>query len=68
MSRPSVLEVAVYEADRIIAVGTVGQVAEELGVKPETIRFYTTPAYQRRLAKRKTLDKSRTVVRLDEEE
>lgn len=68
MSRPSVLEVAVYDADALVAVGKVDEVAEELGVTPKTIRWYLAPTYQRRLAKRKSLNKSRTVVRLDDGE
>ncbi|NIL77147.1 hypothetical protein RhoFasB10_03288 [Rhodococcus sp. B10] len=68
MSRHSVLEVAVYDADSLVAVGKVDDVAEELGVKPETIRWYLAPTYQRRLSKRKTLTKSRVVVRLDEDD
>lgn len=61
-------EVAVYRGDDMIATGTVREVAAQLKVKPNTIRFYLTPAYERRLAKRKTLDRSITAVRLDDDD
>lgn len=68
MSRPSTIEVAVYDADHLVAVGTVRSVAKELGVLENTIRYYLTPAYERKLARRKTLAKSRSVVRLGDDE
>ena len=60
-------EVAVYKGDEMIATGSLQDVAKQLNVNPETIYFYLTPSYQERLAKRKTLDRSRTAVRLDDE-
>lgn len=32
----------------MVAVGTVYEIAEERGVKPETIKYYGAPTYQRR--------------------
>lgn len=32
----------------MIAIGTVNEIAEERGVKPETIRFYMSGVYKRR--------------------
>lgn len=58
-------EIAVYKGDDVLADGTLAECAAKLKVNPETLYFYMTPAYERRLAKRKTLDRSRTVVRLD---
>lgn len=58
-------EIVVSKGDDVIAEGTLTECAAKLGVNPETIYFYMTPAYERRLAKRKTLDRSRTVVRMD---
>jgi len=59
-------EYAVYKGENIIAMGTAKECAEKLGVKTETIMFYTYPTYQRRLAKRKTTDNCIIVVALDE--
>lgn len=61
-------EVAVYKGEVLLAEGRIKDVAKELKVRTGTIRFYLTPAYERRLAKRRTLDHSITVVRLDDEE
>lgn len=61
-------EVAVYRGDDLIAEGTIRDVAKKLNVNTNTIRFYLTPAYERRLSKRKTLDKSLTAVRLDDDD
>lgn len=61
-------EIAIFQGDNMLATGTVRELAKQLNVKPGTIKFYLTPAYQRRLAKRKTLDRSRTAVRLDDDE
>ena len=46
-------EYAVYKGESIVCMGTVRECAEHMGVKEETIRHYLTPAYQRRLDKRK---------------
>lgn len=64
-----VKEYAVYKGEDFIAVGTKLELAKELNVKPETIKFYTTPSYQRRLEKRKAHRRGRiTVVELEDEE
>ncbi|QPA60668.1 helix-turn-helix transcriptional regulator [Lysinibacillus sphaericus] len=41
-------EYALYKGDQMVAIGTVKEIAEERGVKPHTIRFYMSGAYQRR--------------------
>lgn len=58
-------EYAVYKGDDLLCMGTVQECAENLGVKTETIRYYLTPAYQRRLAKRKARN-YRTVICLED--
>ncbi len=42
------LEYALYKGDEIIAVGTKTQIAEKLGIKRESVRFYGTPSYIKR--------------------
>lgn len=44
---------AVYKGETPLCIGTAKECAEQLGVLPETIKYYARPAYQRRLAKRK---------------
>ncbi len=60
------MEYAVYKGERLLAIGNERQLARELGVKIETIKFYRSPAYQRRLAKRKNRGENcRVIVALD---
>ena len=40
---------AVYRGDEFVTVGTQAEVARELGVKPDTIYFWSTPTYNNRL-------------------
>lgn len=61
-------EIAMMRGDQVVDQGTIAEVAARRKVQPETIRFYLTGAYERRLAKRVNLDNSITVVRTDEGE
>lgn len=45
-------EYAIYKGDDLIIIGTREECAEELGVKLDTISYYCTPAYRRKLIKR----------------
>lgn len=40
---------ALYKGDTLLHVGTIYQLAEAHGVSMETIQFYRTPAYKRRI-------------------
>lgn len=62
-------EVAVYRGEEFLTSGTYSECAEVLGVLPATIYFYTTPTYQRRLARRKRDGGNRiAVVKLTDDE
>ncbi|MEH6848583.1 hypothetical protein [Bacillus pseudomycoides] len=61
-------EYAVYKGESLICIGTIQECAQHMGVLPQTVRFYTTPAYQRRLAKRKNPRNYLTVTVLEEDE
>lgn len=63
-------EYAVYKGENFICIGTAKECAEEMNVLPETIKFYTTPTYQKRLAKRKKVSAAGyiTVTKLEEEQ
>ncbi|MBS1968679.1 MAG: hypothetical protein JSU04_00135 [Bdellovibrionales bacterium] len=54
-------EYALYKGEDVIAVGTIHEIAAKTNVKPDTIRFYTSPAYERRLAARKDKNARRMV-------
>lgn len=60
-------EYAVYKGDDLLVIGTIQECAEFLGVKKETVKFYMTPTYQRRIEKRKKSRSYRTVISLDDE-
>jgi DNA-binding transcriptional MerR regulator len=47
--------------------GTIEECAKHLGVQPRTIKFYTTPTYQRRIEKRKNPKDYTIVIRLEDE-
>lgn len=49
-------EYALYKGEEILAIGTIFQIAEELGVKMDTIKYYGTNAYKRKLSKRNAKD------------
>lgn len=46
-------EVAVYKGDDLLCMGTIRECAKKLGVRPDTITFYMTPTYRKRVARRK---------------
>lgn len=41
-------EYALYHGEQFLEIGTVKELAEFLGVKEFTIRFYATPTYKKR--------------------
>lgn len=57
-------EYAVYKGDTLLVIGTADECAKELNVKPETIYYYTTEAYARKLEKRKRPENCRHGVLL----
>ncbi|MBN8200497.1 hypothetical protein [Bacillus sp. NTK034] len=61
------MDYAVYKGEEIICIGTLVECAEQMGVKKETVKFYTTPTYKRRIAKRKNARNYITVIKLEDE-
>lgn len=51
---------ALYDGEQIEAEGSIGEIAEETGLKRQTIRWYGTPVGQKR--------GNKALVRIDEEE
>ncbi|OQR57868.1 hypothetical protein [Bacillus sp. CDB3] len=60
-------EYVVYKGESLLCIGTIQECADYMGVLPETVRYYTTPAYQRKLAKRKRARNYLTVAVLEED-
>jgi hypothetical protein len=58
---------AVYKGETMICTGTKKECAAHMNVLPDTIRYYASPAYSRRVKKRKS-NNSIIVVRLEEDE
>jgi hypothetical protein len=59
---------AVYKGDEFICVGTDVECAKHMGVKPDTVRYYTYPAYARKLKKRGNPENTIIVIPLDDED
>lgn len=60
-------EYAVYKGDLFICIGTKQECADFIGVDIETIRFYLTPSYKKRVKNRRG-NNHLVVISLDDEE
>lgn len=60
------MEYMMYKGEDFLHIGTIDEIAEAHGVLRDTIKFYTTPTYKRRIAKRKNAKNYITVERLEE--
>lgn len=56
-------EYALYKGEELLAMGTVEEIAQELGIQPKTVHYYSTPAYKRRTSP----DRGRRLVELEDE-
>ena len=52
---------ALYRGEKFLGIGTKKELAELLNVKLETVSFYATPSYKKRINEAK----SRRLVRID---
>ncbi|MGE7545033.1 hypothetical protein [Sporosarcina newyorkensis] len=59
---------ALYKGDELLSVGTIEEIAEELNVLPETVLFYGTNVYKRRLETRKNPKNCRELVELEDDD
>lgn len=57
---------ALYKGEECLGIGTIYQLSEKFNVKLETIKFYGTNAYKRKLEKRKNSRNAKILVNLDE--
>ena len=60
-------EYVVYKGESLLCIGTIQECADYMGVLPATVRYYTTPAYRRKLAKRKRARNYLTVSVIEED-
>ena len=61
-------EYAVYKGDTFIVAGTAPEIAEFMGWKVDTVYWYSTPQYKRRVLKRKNARNYITVTKLEDED
>ncbi|PED84322.1 hypothetical protein CON65_02490 [Bacillus pseudomycoides] len=64
----STKEYVVYKGESLVCMGTIQECAQHMGVLPKTVWFYTTPSYEKMLAKRKRARNYLTVTELEEDE
>lgn len=60
-------EYAMYKGEELLHIGTIKEIADNHGVLKETIKFYKTPTYERRIARRKNPKNYITLTRLDDD-
>lgn len=60
------MEYAIYKGDKFIDLGTKEYLAKKLGVKEETIYFYSTPTYKKRSKNNKDNDRM-VVIKIEED-
>ena len=61
------MDYALYKGEKILSIGTIEEIAKELGVRKETIYFYKLPVYKKRVDERKNKKSFRILVPIDEE-
>lgn len=55
--------------DKFLCLGTAKEIAEHLNIKERTVRFYTSPAYMKRVEKWKTKNdyhNSMIIIRIED--
>jgi len=59
-------EFALYKGEDLLFIGTIQEIAEHRNVKVESDRYNLTPAYQKRIDKRKNARNYLTLTRLED--
>lgn len=59
-------EYALYKGDDLLAIGTLEELAETLGVTPNTIYYYSMSAYQRKGNVKKPTGKRIVAIKLED--
>lgn len=57
-------EYALYKGERILAIGTLDEIADEMNVKRDSVMIYMSPSYKNRGSGRNR----RVLIRLDDED
>lgn len=56
---------AAYKGDDFLAIGTLKELADRLSVRKETIIYYATPAYRKRVLESKNPNDRMIVIRVE---
>lgn len=43
------VEYVLYKGEEVLGIGTADELSEQLGVRPQTIRSYSSPSHMRRI-------------------
>ena len=54
-------EYALYKGDELLAMGTVREIAKQLGIREKTIRFYGSPSQEKRSS-----NKARRLIKIED--
>lgn len=58
-------EYALYKGEKLLALGTIPEIAESLNLKPQTVKKYKTPSYIKLLKEKSyDVDNSRILIKL----
>lgn len=64
-----VREYAFYKGENLLALGTICEIAKQMGVQEQTISYYKTQAYQNRLKRRNAISGNvRILIPIDDED
>lgn len=58
-------EYAMYKGEELLHIGTAAEIAKARGVKVNSIRYYKTPTYRKRVEKRKNARNYITLTELE---
>lgn len=69
MSRPMTAEYALYKGEDLLCVGTVREIAEEMGVTEKTVYWWNTPTNKvKRAAKKKATNNRKYLIRIEDDD
>lgn len=61
-------EYALYKGEEILCIGTIDEIARAQRIERETVMFYKTPGYLKRIQKRKRGQDYMLLIAIEEEE
>ncbi len=60
-------EYALYKGEELLSIGTIEEIASDIGTSVQNVKYYNTNAYKRKLAKRKRGINHRVLVEIEED-